>query len=561
MSKICPVSDMMGLRQEWLCRGEVKAKGKSNLENGVVNPCDSSFFLTFWEAGTVSGVRVKSLPDVPGLMRQGRKGWEMLVSKVAEEVGAWDVAGEWDSNKILLRLLPRKGGSPVLLRGQWGLRAGLVTSVQLEFNSSRMKQGLELVREDLVEEADGQMQMVRESLNQLHNYFGSSKLSGFDDLTVVAGDGRLELQTSRLVFLSQSEYFKALLRQEPLTKRVDLSCGGKVLQIILDFLLTGNLDIDPDEVQEVMEMADFLGIADLLDSCERAIAAAIDLENCLQVWALGHQLNRQGLVKQAELFLLRNLQGVLSFKAQSLAMSPTLLNRILLDSQLCVFGENGAQVWGLERLETLRVLVDQWEGWQWAAGQVRGEVLLPLGPDQVQEYIVEKSRAIGRSVRFCGIGVPKVVQPFTFLGGGEVGGFTLAWRRTNFSLPVLAGLSLHWATGLTDSVGQVEEDDEIELEKCKVKMGEHFTAVIGADHHCIQQLNFLTSKGRILGPQLLESGQSSLASLLPNVRDPSMVGMVGTCFSSCPSAASSLESLESHNTCITMYFFGRRLYE
>ena len=73
-----------------------------------------------------------------------------------------------------------------------------------------------------------------------------------------------------------------------------------------------------------------------------------------------------------------------------------------------------------------------------------------------------------------------------------MGGFTLAWRRTNFSLPVLAGLSLHWATGLTDSVGQVEEDDEIELEKCEVKMGEHFTAVIGADHHCIQQLNLRT---------------------------------------------------------------------
>ena len=454
----CPVSDMMGLRQEWLCRGEVKAKAKSNLENGVVNPCDSSFFLTFWEAGTVSGVRVKSLPDVPGLMRQGRKGWEMLVSKVAEEVGAWDVAGEWDSNKILLRLLPRKGGSPVLLRGQWGLRVGLVNSVQLEFNSGRVKQGLELVREDLMDEEGGQMQKVRESFSQLHNYFGLNKLAGFDDLTVVAEDGQVEVKTSRLVFLSQSEYFKALLRQEPLTKRVELSCGGKVLQTIFDFLLTGILDTDPEELQEVMEMSDFLGIADLLDSCERAMAAAIDLENCLQVWALGGQLNRQGLVEQAELFLLRNLQSVLSFKDQSLAMSPTLLNRILQDSHLCVFGENGAQVWGLERLEALRVLLDQWESWQIserAAGQVKGEVLLPLGPDQVQEYIVEKSRAIGRSVRFCGTGQPKVVQPFSFLGGGEVGGFTLAWRQTNFPLPVLAGLSLHWANGLTDSVGQV----------------------------------------------------------------------------------------------------------
>ena len=455
---ICPVSEMMGLTQEWFCRGEVKANSKSSLDNDVANPCDSSFSLTFWEEGTVSGVRVKSLPDAPGLMRRGRKGWEMVVRPVVEEAGAWDLAGQWDNHKIILRLLPRRGGSPVILRGEWGLRVGLVNSVQLEFNSGRVKQGLELVRKDLMCEAGGQIQMVRESLNQLHSYFGSNKMEGFDDLTVVAEDGEVEVKTSRLVFLSQSEYFKALLRQEPLTKRVELSCGGKVLQTIFDFLLTGNLDIDPDEVQEVMEMADFLGISHLLDSCERAMVAAIDLENCLEVWALGRQLNRPGLVKQAELFLLHNLQSVLSFKDQSLAMSPTLLNKILQDSQLCVFGENGAQVWGLERIEALRALLDQWEGWltsERRANQIEEEVLLPLGPDQVQEYMVEKSRSIGRSVRFCGIGQPSVRQPFSFMGGGEVGGFTLAWRQTNFPLPVLTGLSLHWATGLTDSVGQV----------------------------------------------------------------------------------------------------------
>ena len=45
---------------------------------------------------------------------------------------------------------------------------------------------------------------------------------------------------------------------------------------------------------------------------------------------------------------------------------------------------------------------------------------------------------------------------------------------------------------------QVEEDDEVDLEKQEVEVGEHFTAVIGADHHCIQQLNCLTSKGRVM---------------------------------------------------------------
>ena len=67
-------------------------------------------------------------------------------------------------------------------------------------------------------------------------------------------------------------------------------------------------------LEEVMKMADFLGIADLLDTCERAIGSRIDLERCLQIWAMGGKLNKQGL------FLLRNLQRVLSSKKRSLAM-------------------------------------------------------------------------------------------------------------------------------------------------------------------------------------------------------------------------------------------------
>ena len=42
---------------------------------------------------------------------------------------------------------------------------------------------------------------------------------------------------------------------------------------------------------------------------------------------------------------------------------------------------------------------------------------------------------------------------------------------------------------------QVEQEEEVDLERLDLEAGEHFTVVIGADHHCIQQLNFVTSKG------------------------------------------------------------------
>ena len=452
----------MGLKQEWVCRRDIFA---TKLDKEDL--CESLFTLTLWPEGSVSGVRVKHLVDPwvpPGSVRKTGNDWATVESRwvVRELAGAWDVAGEWDKHKIKLHLFPRRGGSPLLLRGKWGEREGVVTSVQLEFNSGKVKQGLELVRKELLVEEEGQMQVVRQSLNQLHTYFTSNKLEGFDDLTVAAEDGG-EVRSSRLVFVSQSEFFKALLRQEPHTKRVKLSCGGEVLQTIFNFLLTGNLDADPDDVQEVLETADFLGIADLVAACESQVVLAIDLDNCLDVWLLGGQLNRQMLVQRAELFLLRNLQNVLGSMSRSLAMPSTLLNKLLNDSRLCVFGKNGAQLWGLDRFDVLKSLLSKWEGWRRADNpfdsMMETEVLLPRGPDQVQEYIVEKSLSIGRPVRFCETSRgnrPSVLSmPFKFENGGEVAGVTLAWRQTNFNLPVLAGISVHWDTGLTDSVGQV----------------------------------------------------------------------------------------------------------
>ena len=43
----------------------------------------------------------------------------------------------------------------------------------------------------------------------------------------------------------------------------------------------------------------------------------------------------------------------------------------------------------------------------------------------------------------------------------------------------------------------MEKEEGVELERLDLEAGEHFTLVIGVDQHCIQQLNFVTSKGRV----------------------------------------------------------------
>ena len=112
---------------------------------------------------------------------------------------------------------------------------------------------------------------------------------------------------------------------------------------------------------------------------------------------------------------------------------------------------------------------------------------------------------------FCGTWNTHINKGKSFMfkeGVRKMAAVTLGWRSTNLDMPVLTGIAIHWDTGRTDSVGQVgtggssdllqvEEDEEVELERLDLDAGEHFTVVIGVDQHCIQQLNFVTSKGRV----------------------------------------------------------------
>ena len=64
----------------------------------------------------------------------------------------------------------------------------------------------------------------------------------------------------------------------------------------------------------------------------------------------------------------------------------------------------------------------------------------------------------------------------------------------------------------------MEQQEEVDLERLDLEAGEHFTVVIGADHHCIQQLNFVTSKGRVRVSQYFNSPLPTSGAWTPNYR-------------------------------------------
>ena len=351
----------------WVCREVSKT-------HDAGHHTDSTFDLTFWREGSVSGTRTKLSSDWE-YHGDSNLAWYDMEEVCYEWAGFWDVTGRWDKDRVVLTLLSRSNTCPVTLTGRFCARDGLVTSVQIMRKGSRgLKDGLELVREDPVGGGGGQMELVSGTLSLLDSHFLLSEFAGCRDLTLVAVGGRegievaagvgteAEVKTSARALMAQSDFFRAMnvwsLRTKGrMLERVELRCSGDALQFICDFICNVKSVIDADKLEEVMQMADFLGIGALVDSCERVMATAVDVKNCLGVWALGQQLGRPGLVKQVELFLLHNLQSVLSCPGHSASLCPKLLHKTLLDPQLRVRGAHGVLLRGQDKADALKGLL------------------------------------------------------------------------------------------------------------------------------------------------------------------------------------------------------------
>ena len=241
---------------EWLCR----SSSPPHLES-------SRLLLRLWTSGLVSGLRTKQEADPPGLLRQQRSSrrWETIGFTPVEEEGAWDVVGQWSRKSLLLRLVPRRGGEVVVLRGEWW--EGGVRGVRLSTWEGRVRDDLELVQVEEVNKEDPELTKVRTAFQTIETYFTGQQLSGYHDLTITSSDGQ-EVRTNWMLVLGQSTsmstYFRGLDRQEGRAARVTLPCTGLALTACLQFFSSGRLDLHLENVQELVELADYLGAEGLL---------------------------------------------------------------------------------------------------------------------------------------------------------------------------------------------------------------------------------------------------------------------------------------------------------
>ena len=97
----------------------------------------------------------------------------------------------------------------------------------------------------------------------------------------------LELKAHKLVLVSLSEYFRAMLTdglKESGQSEIEFQdLDSTMTRILVDFAYTGKIRITGENVQELLVTANFLGITSVIEACCKFIEERIDKENCIEI--------------------------------------------------------------------------------------------------------------------------------------------------------------------------------------------------------------------------------------------------------------------------------------
>ena len=149
---------------------------------------------------------------------------------------------------------------------------------------------------------------MRNFCNNIKAYHEKREEEQFYDFTIKDKDG-LGIQSHKFILASQSDYFAGLLRLDPTANETtfkDFSLD--VIKNCIDYLYIHRVNLTCNNVQDVLEFADFINLQDVTDICTNYMINNIDQSNYALVIDLGNARGIDQLVEAGVFFVVRNLR-------------------------------------------------------------------------------------------------------------------------------------------------------------------------------------------------------------------------------------------------------------
>lgn len=172
----------------------------------------------------------------------------------------------------------------------------------------------------------------------LKGLLATYKSGKYCDVTLKIGETQ-KLRAHRVILASFSPYFEALLGDNWEEGKKDeievLGLDEDAVSVLIEFAYSGHVDISKDNVQTLLEAANYLGVEFVKKSCEEFLRNAMDDRTCLGIWQLADLFSLKELNEHAKQHALRHFTGVCE-KEEFLCLPYRFLADLIADERLCV---------------------------------------------------------------------------------------------------------------------------------------------------------------------------------------------------------------------------------
>eukprot|EP00092_Neocalanus_flemingeri_P004099 GFUD01004411.1.p1 GENE.GFUD01004411.1~~GFUD01004411.1.p1 ORF type:complete len:619 (+),score=133.22 GFUD01004411.1:253-2109(+) len=175
--------------------------------------------------------------------------------------------------------------------------------------------------------------------HHLREYYVST-MDHFFDFEISCQKGQT-VNAHKVIIASQSKFFEGFFRSEK-KDSVILDFESHPVQLCIDFMYTANIDLSDENVESVLEVANYLGITCLIDVCAEYVAQNIDIFNCIEVAKLSSIIKSDSLSSRSVEFVVKNLQEIIDTKDSEIYQLPSeLFRKVLQDNNLLIRTRRG----------------------------------------------------------------------------------------------------------------------------------------------------------------------------------------------------------------------------
>eukprot|EP00092_Neocalanus_flemingeri_P058216 GFUD01069333.1.p1 GENE.GFUD01069333.1~~GFUD01069333.1.p1 ORF type:complete len:566 (+),score=144.80 GFUD01069333.1:433-2130(+) len=480
--------------QRWLC--ELKIDGM----HPQTTPLSAVFHLKFGENGGICGTKKKS-------NEEENPRFKLLSRSTYGIQNTGDVFGEWTETGLCFTLVTRQQACKWEFQGKWeekfkNVPEGRFKVTQGNFRKDTTVGTFKISLRKKSEENDT-IAMENISVQNMKQYILNSPADKhFYDFKIVAQDGS-EVNSHKIILASQTQYFGGLFRQEN-PDFVNLDFPSDIIKMCVNYLYTEDIDVNGDNVQDVMVFANYVMIMEVVKICEDFITNNLDQGTCLDVFKLGDFLGNSAITDQAKKMICRNFQTILL--EDELTMIPLhLFKQVLSSDKLILYSEYGTILPGIEREVKLGEMIEKYclvNSMENEREVLKANLRIDQN-NQISSHrelshlktwtVIEKMGSAGDSHRH--------VQSFSIRGEGtkfirQITLCTVTW----YERTIIGGLTFRWCDGSSETVGSMAETGTSSLTEMEVPEGEHVSFVIGNSGYYVDDLTFVASSGRKIGP-------------------------------------------------------------